>query len=124
VVRYNEGVRILYVDDDPSSLRMYGVMLGEAGHAVTGAASGIDAIEELTRNPRFDVVMTDFDMPGLKGDTTLSLIRARWPHLPVILISSLDDLDERARRIGAAAFLRKPCSADTLTRTLGRISRR
>ena len=117
-------MRILYVDDDPDSLRVYGTLLEQEGHDVTGAPSGVDAIDELTRDARFDVVLTDYDMPGIKGDTTLSIIRARWPRLPVIILSSHDGLDERARAIGAAAYLRKPCSAATLSRALGRLPRR
>jgi two-component system response regulator MprA len=117
-------VRILLVDDDSDSLRVYGAMLASEGHEVTRASSGVDAIDELSRNPRCDVVITDFEMPGIKGDTTLSLIRARWPRLPVVLISNHDGLDERARDIGAAAYLRKPCSQPTLVRTLARLSRK
>jgi CheY-like chemotaxis protein len=117
-------VRILFVDDDADSLRVYGTILASCGYDVTGALSGVDAIDELTRDPSFDIVVTDYDMPGIKGDTTLSLIRARWPDLPVILISSHDGLDERARDIGAAAYLHKPCPADTLLRTLRKLSRK
>jgi CheY-like chemotaxis protein len=114
-------VRILFVDDDADSLRVYGTILASRGHDVTGALSGVDAIDELTRDHRFDVVITDYDMPGIKGDTTLSLIRARWPHLSLILISGHDGLDERARDIGALAYLRKPCPTETLLRALQRL---
>ena len=117
-------MRILYVDDDPEALRMYVALLGSEGHDVSAASSGVDAIDLLQRDTRFDVVLTDWEMPGLKGDTTLSLIRARWPRLPVILISSHDDLERRARTVGAAAFVRKPCTAATLSRALGRVTRR
>ena len=116
-------MRILFVDDDADSLRVYGTILASRGHDVTGVLSGVDAIDELTRDHRFDVVITDYDMPGIKGDTTLSLIHARWPDLPVVLISSHDGLDQRARDIGAAAYLRKPCPAETLLRTLRELSR-
>jgi CheY-like chemotaxis protein len=117
-------VRILLVDDDADQLRVYGTMLAGAGHDVRRASSGVDAIDELTRDPRCDAVITDFDMPGIKGDTTLSLMRSRWPKLPVILISSHDNLAERARDIGAAAYLRKPCTEAMLLRALARLSRK
>jgi CheY-like chemotaxis protein len=116
-------VRILFVDDDADSLSVYGTILAGLGHDVTGAYSGVDAIEELTRDPGFDVVVTDYEMPGLKGDTTLSLIRARWPSLPVILISGYDGLEARARDLGAA-LLHKPCPTETLLRTLTRLARK
>jgi CheY-like chemotaxis protein len=116
-------VRILFVDDDADSLGVYGILLASLGFDVTGALSGVDAIDELARDPGFDIVVTDYDMPGIKGDTTLSLIHARWPDLPVVLISSHDGLDQRARDIGAAAYLRKPCPAETLLRTLRELSR-
>ena len=114
-------MRILFVDDDPSATRLYRTMLVNDGHEVVTLDSGIDAVEAAARE-RFDLGITDFHMPGIKGDVTLSLLRARLPELPVVIMTSepSPSVEKRAREAGAAAFLRKPCTADLLTRTIAR----
>jgi len=115
------AVRILLVDDDPAAVRLYRAMLVQEGHEVVVCDSGVDAVEAAGRD-QFDLVITDFNMPGIKGDVTLSLIRARFPDLPVVILTSEPSptVERRARDAGAAAFLRKPCSADLLARTVAR----
>jgi CheY-like chemotaxis protein len=114
-------VRILFVDDDPAAARLYRSMLVNDGHEVVVLDSGVDAVEAAAREP-FDLVITDFNMPGIKGDVTLSLLRARFPDLPVVILTSETSptVERRARDAGATAFLRKPCTADTLSRTIAR----
>jgi two-component system response regulator FlrC len=114
-------VRILLVDDDPDATRLYRAMLANDGHDVVVLDSGIDAVEAVEREP-FDLVITDFNMPGIKGDVTVSLLRARLPELPVVIMTSEQSptVEKRARAAGAAAFLRKPCSADVLSRAIAR----
>jgi two-component system KDP operon response regulator KdpE len=117
-------VRILLVDDDPTAARLYGAMLTADGHEVVALESGVDGVEAADRE-RFDLVITDFNMPGIKGDTTLSLLRARHPALPVVILTSDTSaaVEKRARDGGATALLHKPCSADLLTRTVARCRR-
>lgn len=119
------AVRILLVDDDPSATRLYRTMLANAGHDVVTLDSGVDAVEAAARE-RFDVVVTDFHMPGIKGDVTLSLLRTRQPQLPVVILTSEASvtIERHARDAGAAAFLRKPCNVETLARTLSRVVRK
>jgi two-component system response regulator FlrC len=118
-------VRILFVDDDPSATRLYRTMLVNDGHEVVAFDSGVDAVEAAAREP-FDLVITDFNMPGIKGDVTLSLLRARFPDLPVVIMTSEPSpaLEKRALAAGAAAFLRKPCAADVLSRTIARLRKK
>jgi two-component system, response regulator FlrC len=123
---YNRpAVRILLVDDDPSATRLYRTMLANEGHEVVVLDSGIDAVEAAEREP-FDLVITDFHMPGIKGDVTLSLLRARLPDLPVVIMTSEPSpaVEKRARDAGAAAFLHKPCSAELLARTIARVCKK
>ena len=100
-------------------------MLVSDGHEVVALDSGVDAVETAAREP-FDLVITDFNMPGIKGDVTLSLLRARLPELPVVIMTSETSpvVEKRARAAGAAAFLRKPCSAELLSRTVGRLRKK
>jgi CheY-like chemotaxis protein len=118
-------VRILLVDDDPAAARLYRALLAGDGHEVVALESGVEAVEAAARE-RFDVVVTDFNMPGIKGDVTLSLLRARLPNLPVVILTSetSPEVERRARDAGAAAYLRKPCTAELLGRTLARVVRK
>jgi len=120
-------VRILLVDDDPAAARLYRAMLVNEGHEVLTVDSGVDAVEAAEREgARLDLVITDFNMPGIKGDVTLSLLRTRLPELPVVILTSETSptVERRARDAGAAAFLRKPCGAELLSRTVARARKR
>ena len=120
-------MRILLVDDDPAATRLYRTMLANEGHEVLVFDSGVDAVEAAEREgARLDLVITDFNMPGIKGDVTLSLLRARLPELPVVILTSEPSptVERRARDAGAAAFLRKPCSAELLSRTVARVRKK
>lgn len=120
-------MRILLVDDDPAAARLYRAMLVKEGHDVLVFDSGIDAVEAAERErSSLDLVITDFNMPGIKGDVTLSLLRARVPSLPVVILTSEPSptVEKRARDAGAAAFLRKPCNADLLSRTIARVRKK
>jgi CheY-like chemotaxis protein len=116
-----ETRRVLVVDDDPAALRMYGRLLDAAGFRTHAADSGIAAVEAAERE-RFDAVVMDLNMPGLDGWMAMSLIRARRPTLPVVILTggSESDLEARAATAGAAGFLHKPCRAETLVRAVER----
>ncbi len=100
-------------------------MLANDGHDVVTLDSGVDAVEAAADTP-FDLVITDFNMPGIKGDVTLSLLRARLPDLPVVILTSEPSptVERRARDAGASAFLRKPCTAEVLSRAISRLRKK
>ncbi len=118
-----EKLRVLIVDDDPASARLYRSYLVADGHEVRVATSGIEGVEATERD-KFDAVVMDLNMPGLDGWMSMSLIKARRPKLPVIVLTSErgGDLQERARTAGAAGFLAKPCTADVLLRTVKKVT--
>ena len=114
-----EKLRVLFVDDDPAASRLYKSYLNAEGHEVVIADSGIEAVEATERNT-FDVVVMDLNMPGLDGWMSMSLIKARRPKLPVVVLTgdTGKDLETRAKTAGAAGFLTKPCQPDKLIRAL------
>ena len=116
-----EKLRVLFVDDDPAASRLYKSYLSAEGHEVVIADSGIEAVEATERNT-FDVVVMDLNMPGLDGWMSMSLIKARRPRLPVVVLTGDPgrDLEQRAKTAGAAGFLSKPCQPDVLLRALVR----
>jgi PAS domain S-box-containing protein len=76
---------ILLVDDEPLVLESTAAMLEELGYDVQRAGSGEAALDRLAGGEAFDVVVTDFAMPGMTGATLAQHIRDRHPGLPVIL---------------------------------------
>jgi CheY-like chemotaxis protein len=57
------------------------------GYEAAAACSGVEALKVFLGNP-FDLVITDFQMPGTDGLTLSSLIKDRFPHIPVVLITA------------------------------------
>ena len=85
--------------------------LESLGYTVVAAGGGRAALELFTAGPdRFDLVVTDIQMPGLGGLELLKRIRAIRPTLPVILTTGYSEvMDEAgARALGASDLLQKP----------------
>jgi CheY-like chemotaxis protein len=72
--------RILVVDDEPLLGQTLSFML-EENHDVVVAQGGADALEHLARDPRFDLVLCDLDMPGVNGGSVHQALAARHPGL-------------------------------------------
>jgi adenylate cyclase len=105
------GGRVLVVDDAPLNRMLLTRSLEQEGHRVRSAANGQEALEILRDNP-FDVVLLDIVMPELDGVSVLERLK-RDPvlqHVPVIMISAVDELDTVVRCIemGAEDYLPKP----------------
>ena len=81
------GCRILVVDDEPLIRESIGMLLAYDGHRVETAGSGEEAITRF-ENGEFDLVFTDFYMPGMKGDELAAAIKQRAPNKPVILLTA------------------------------------
>lgn len=94
--------------------------LAEAGEAV--AASGAGSADEALRllgddpSPDLDLILLDLMLPGTSGMALLGALRRRYPAVPVLILSALDDTEtvRRALRSGAAGFVSKASATDTL----------
>ncbi len=102
---------ILVVDDDPLNQRLLTGTLERFGHTTSSALDGSTALTMLADTPP-DVVLLDLVMPGMDGMQVLERIKADpdLRHLPVIVISGVDDAESIVRCIemGAEDFLPKP----------------
>lgn len=78
--------RILVVDDEPLLLQTAELVLGEGGYEVQTAGDGFEALTGLSRSLP-DILISDLSMPNMSGFELLSIVRRRFPQLPVIAIS-------------------------------------
>jgi two-component system nitrogen regulation response regulator NtrX len=107
--------RVLIVDDEPSILRLVADILVDEGFATSTAAGGAQAMREIESEPP-DLVLLDVAMPGDDGLAVLEAVQAKWPDLPVVMMSGHGTVETavRATRLGAWDFLEKPLSYDKL----------
>lgn len=108
------GIRCLLVDDDALQLEMAGAMCRQSGCEVECCAYP-EYAAKLVAEHRFDVVLTDIQMPGTDGFEVLDRIRAFCPELPVVAVSARSDNRADYLGRGFTAVVRKPFSAGELT---------
>jgi class 3 adenylate cyclase/DNA-binding NarL/FixJ family response regulator len=105
--------RILVADDTPFNRQLLARLLRRLGHEPVEAADGREALDRLrdTEAPPIDVILLDIVMPEMDGYEVLAALRddAALRHIPVIVISGVDELDSvvRCLEMGAADYLPK-----------------
>ncbi|MBI5595389.1 MAG: response regulator [Elusimicrobia bacterium] len=109
--------KILVVDDDPTVVDILKEHLKLRGHDILTASNG-EAAVETARSERPDVVLLDFEMPGMAGEGAFERFRAHpaMAEIPVVFLSSLP-LNRQVGRVPVARdvrFLRKPVTAAAL----------
>ena len=107
-----EKKRILIVDDDPDLLRLLAdsIEFNCEGCEVVSVSNGYAALEQLERQP-FDLIMTDYQMPGMNGLELASMVYQDSPGTPVVLVTAHRDsfwLQQQARSFDLVGYLQKP----------------
>ena len=120
-VRVRLPSRVLVVDDSATMRSIVRKLLSASRFRleIAEAEDGIQALKQIGAG-RFDIVVLDYNMPGLNGVETLSEIKRQYPRVGVVIMSSVQDegVAERARAAGAAAFLKKPFYASDIDAVL------
>jgi DNA-binding response OmpR family regulator len=108
-------IRILVVDDEASSRLALVRLLERNGYTLDSAEDGFTALRIADEHPP-DLVITDLRMPGMHGIELVSRLKERNRELPVIVVTSLGDVESAvaAMRAGAEEYLAKPIDADAL----------
>lgn len=105
--------RILLVDDDALIAMSSADMLSDLGHHVVEAHSGHEALARLTEHDGFDIMITDYSMPGMTGAELAKAARQIVPGLPIVIASGYAELppglDLDVARLG------KPYTQDQLS---------
>jgi CheY-like chemotaxis protein len=117
------GLQILVVDDEPTVLDSIRMVLSHLGHTVQTADSGAAALGLLTPD-RFNLVITDYFMNGMKGDELATVIKQRQPGLPIIMATAYaDELKADGRLKGQVDYLLiKPFSMAELMAAIDQVT--
>ena len=106
---------ILLAEDDRSLRRYLEVVLRRAGYDVLVAADGLEAMRA-TLTAKVDIVVTDAIMPNLNGYELSRFLRStpRFSHIPIVLLSALEQKELPPEDRHADAYLSKPISPEDL----------
>lgn len=124
--------RILVVDDNDNNLRSAAAVLAGMGYACDTASSGPAALDLLSRakeSGRFDLILVDYDMPGMNGAEVARAVRegsrgaavhdAHWRKVPIVGLAAVPDRDgPRLLESGMNGVLAKPVTEPALRRAL------
>ena len=82
--------RVLLVDDEPDLVEVLGEFLEEEGFEVKTASDGLDALSFLEKDSRFDLLLSDINMPRMKGFELIAAVKEKYPSLKNALITAYD----------------------------------
>ena len=109
--------RVLIVDSHSAIRKWLNASLGDIGHQVDQATDGKTALETAAREP-IDLMLLDFDLPGMGGSQVLSNLKGnpRTRAIPVIMLTSIPSYETETEclRLGASNVLTKPCNFEVL----------
>src|SRR5207249_4998846 len=115
--------RILVVDDEPFVCDAVKMMLTFDGHIVETASNGKDALAIFEKG-KFDLVITDFAMPSMKGDELAAAIKARSPGQPVAMITAYAEMLQSSGNPlpGVDFVLSKPFLLENLREAIAKVA--
>ncbi|HUA25270.1 MAG TPA: response regulator [Steroidobacteraceae bacterium] len=116
--------RILAVDDSAAMRQMVGITLTGAGHDVQQAADGAEALAIAERH-KFDLVITDVNMPKMDGITLVRELRSRanYRYVPLLVLTTEATLErkQQGKAAGATGWLVKPFNPERLLATIAKV---
>ena len=113
------GKRILLVDDEPSVREAFRMMLMFDGHSVTEANDGAEALDLFTKG-QFDLVMTDLEMPVMKGNELAVRIKNLAPKQPILMITAYEkELGDSENPVDS--ILNKPFTLNNLRGAIAKL---
>jgi two-component system chemotaxis response regulator CheY len=115
---------ILAVDDSASMRQMVTFTLKGAGHDVTEAENGQDALDK-AKGKQFDLVISDVNMPVMDGISLIKELRAlsEYKFTPLLMLTteSGDDKKSQGKTAGATGWIVKPFNPDQLLATINKV---
>ncbi|MGH9327752.1 MAG: sigma-54-dependent transcriptional regulator, partial [Terriglobia bacterium] len=113
---------ILIVDDEERQREIYRDILADEGYCAEAAASGESALRLLGQK-RFDIVLTDLNLPGITGIQLLGSIQQADPTVAVVIITGYPSIPSaiEATKKGGYTYLEKPVDRDRLLEVVGEV---
>jgi two-component system chemotaxis response regulator CheY len=115
---------ILTVDDSASIRQAIKIALSAEGHAVTEANDGADGLQKAGAG-KFDLIITDLNMPVMDGLSMIRKLRSNPAHLgvPILFLTteSDDGVKAQAKAAGATGWVTKPFAPDQLVRIVNKV---
>ncbi|EMP4395062.1 response regulator [Vibrio fluvialis] len=116
--------KILAVDDSISIRQMVSHTLMDAGYEVETANDGREALTK-AQSTKFDVVISDVNMPNMGGFELVKAIRGnpQYKFIPILMLTTETSVEKKqeGKLAGATGWLVKPFNPDTLLKTLKRV---
>ena len=116
------GWRVLVADDDPEICTLIKTILRNPSFEVDVCADAESALIYLQRDQPYDILISDFMLPGISGIELIAMVRSSPPtaKLPILMISGHSNyaMDARAKSAGADDFLNKPFTLSQLRTTV------
>ena len=109
ILEVNSGPRIMVCEDEEDLRSLYVDMLSDAGYEIVAFENGLDGLLALSEQ-KYDLVITDLNMPGMKGDTLVEKIRqVRQDHVPILVVSAFlsDEVTEKLESLENVSILHK-----------------
>lgn len=118
-------MRALIVEDEPQVAAFIAAELGRKGFTVEVAADGLEG-ERLARAQPHDIILLDWMLPKRNGIEVCKAIRASDPHVPILMLTALDGVEEQVKGLGAGAddYLAKPFDIAVLLARVNALIRR
>jgi CheY-like chemotaxis protein len=113
-----EGLHILAVDDSKAMLNFYKSVIVSLGMNITTALNGKEALDIISSGKRFNLIITDMNMPVIDGVEFTRQVRSdpSFSDIPIIMITTESELSQQdlARKAGVTHFMHKPFNAEKL----------
>ena len=112
--------RILFIDDEEDLVYLEKTKLEALGYEVVAKTDSLKALEIFSKDPDFDLIITDQTMPNLTGLELSRKVLKINPSLPVIICTGFSDLlsPEEVKKAGIEKLLMKPVKTSTLVDTI------
>jgi CheY-like chemotaxis protein len=117
-----QTIRILHVEDDPTVAELVREITRDEGWELEQCVEGNAALEELASDADYDLLVVDYELPGINGLELIRDVRSMFHrrYLPIVMMSGRLE-EATAREAGADAFLRKPQDIGLLVETINRL---
>jgi DNA-binding NtrC family response regulator len=111
---------LLLVDDDLNHVAVLAVGLVGAGYKVIPEIEAESALAAVRGNARIDIIIVDFEMPGLDASAFMTTQRQFMPNVPVVVLAGRASLESyiKVMEHGAFEYINKPVSVGELKRVL------